>query len=171
MLLFVFGATSPVIAQSTYFEAGVGVFPYLTWGSIVDGELSGYSTSRLQLDLDIHLGKTITRNLYLVGGYDGVADELFLSGTFVNQISASLLSVGIRAYPFGKGLALGADAGFSLLNGFAAVGYGLAGSVAWDFSPLGLDFQVGASAIYLSFDYSNPSYVLGVMPFIAFVMR
>ena len=171
ILIFIFGATSGVTAQSTYFEAGVGFFPYLTWGSVVDNELSGYSTSRLQIDLDVHLGMAITRELYFVAGYDGVADELFLSGTFVNQISASLLSAGIRAYPFAKGLVLGADAGFSFLNGFVALGSGLAASIAWDFSPLGLNFEVGASAIYLSFDYSNPSFVLGVMPFVAVVMR
>ncbi len=174
ILILTLGATSALTAQSfgsTYFETGIGLFPYLTWGSVVDTEITGYSSSRLQLDLDIHLGVAIARGLYFVGGYDGIADALFLSGTFVNQISASLLSAGIRAYPFVKGLVFGADAGLSLLNGFAALGYGLAASIAWDFSPLGLNLEVGASAIYLSFDYSNPSYVLGVMPFVAVVMR
>ena len=172
-LIFVLalGSISSLAAQAynpTYFEAGVGFLPYLTYGSSVDAALAGYySTSRLQLDLDVHLGKPITRGILLVGGYDGMADEILQNGTLINQITSSLLSLGLRVYPLVTGLVFGADAGLSILSNFDAVGYGLAGTIAWDFSLLGLNCEVGAKAIYLSFGSSSPPYMFAVMPFVA----
>ena len=155
----------------TYFEAGVGLLPYLTYGNSFDSSLSGYySTSRLQLDLDVHLGKPITRGILLVGGYDGMADEILQNGTLVGQIISSLVSIGLRIYPLVTGIVFGADAGISILNNFDDVGYGLAGTIAWDFSPLGLNCEVGAKTIYLSFGSSSPSYMFAVMPFVALLI-
>jgi hypothetical protein len=174
ILVFALQAAASLNAQSlgsNYFEAGLGFFPYLTWGSTVDSQLSSLSTSRLQLGLHVHLGKMIARNLYIVGGYDTVADEVLQNGAFVSQISASLISAGVRLYPLEKGLVLGADAGLSLLDGFVALGYGVAAIVAWDFSLLGLNFEVGARTTYLSFDYASPAYSFGVAPFVAFVVK
>ena len=177
IFMFAFGAISSVTAQyfehrsSLYFEAGVGFYPYLTYGSAVDAALSSSSTSRFQLGLDAHLGLAINRRLYIVGGYDGILDEIFENGTYDNRIGSSLFSVGIRTYPLGAGLVLGADAGVSELDGFVAWGYGFGGMVAWDFSPIGLNFEVGVRTIYLSFEYSNPSYLFAVMPFVAMVLR
>jgi hypothetical protein len=65
--------------SSIYFQAGVGFYSYLTYGSAVDDSLS--SSSRFQLVFDAHLGWAITRSFYLVGGYDGVLDDIFTNGT------------------------------------------------------------------------------------------
>jgi hypothetical protein len=157
--------------SSPYVEAGVGFFPFLTYGSAVDTALKSPGMSRFQLDLDARVGWAIARRVFLVGGYDGVLDEIFENGTFSNQIASSLFSLGLRIYPLGEGLVLGADAGVSELDGFIAVGYGFGSTLAWDFSPLGLNVEVGARAIYLSFNYSNPSFVFAVMPFVCLVMR
>lgn len=174
VLIIASGAAFTLAADAyspTYFEGGVGFLPYLTYGSSVDTALAGYySTSRLQLDLDVHLGKALTRGILIVGGYDGMADEIFQNGTFVNQITSSLFSLGLRIYPLVTGIVLGADAGLSILNGFDAAGYGLAGTIAWDFDLLGLNCEVGAKAIYLSFDSSYPSYMFSVMPFVAMLI-
>lgn len=174
-LLIALGSTSNLVAQyfehssSTYLQAGLGFYPYLTYGSAVDASLA--STSRFQLDLNVHLGWAITRSLYLAGGYDGVLDEIFTSGTYSNQISSSLFSLGVRIYPFVNRLVIGADVGVSMVNGFTALGYGFGGIVAWDFSPFGLNFEVGARTLYLNFNYSSPSYMFAVMPIICFVIR
>ena len=168
------GATFALAAQphgSVYFDGGVGFLPYLTYGSEVDTALAGYySTSRLQLDFDVHLGERITRGIYIVGGYDGMADEIFQNGTFINQITSSLFSLGFRVYPLGKGLVLGVDAGLSILNGFDAFGYGVAGTVAWDFTPLGLNCEVGAKTIYIAYEDSSLPYMFAVMPFVAVLL-
>ncbi len=176
-LLFALATTSTLSAQyfenpsSFYLEAGIGFFPYLTYGPAVDSTLSGSSTSRFQLDLDAHLGWSVAGRLYVIGGYDGVLDEIFTNGIWVNEISSGLISLGFRLYPFGSGLILAADAGLSQLDEFVALGYGFGGTLAWDFSPMGLNLEVGARTIYLSFNYGSPSYMLAVMPFICLVMR
>ncbi len=176
-LLFALAATSTLSAQyfeqprSFFLEAGVGFFPYLTYGPTVDSTLSGSSTSRFQLDLDARLGWAITRRLYVVGGYDDVLDEIFTNGTWVNEISSGLISLGFRLYPFGSGLILGADAGLSQLDGFVALGYGFGGTIAWDLSSLGLNVEVGARTLYFSFQYTSPSHLFAVIPFVALVMR
>ena len=177
IFIFALGATSSLSAQffeqssSMYFQAGVGFYPYLTYGSAADASLASSGTSRFQLDWDVHLGWPITRSFYLVGGYDGVLDEISTSGTYSNQISSSLFSLGFRIYPFVHGLVLGADAGVSELDAFASWGYGFGGIVAWDFSPLGLNLEVGARTLYLDFNYPSPPYMFTVMPFIAIVVR
>jgi hypothetical protein len=174
VLIAALRAISTLAAETydpTYFEAGVEFLPYLTYGNALDSSLSGYySTYRLQLVLDVHLGKPITRGILLIGGYDGMADEIFQNGIFVNQITSSLFSLGLRVYPLVTGLVLGADAGISILNGFDAVGYGVAGTIAWDFSPLGLNCEVGAKTLYLSFGSSSPPYMFAVMPFVAMLI-
>ncbi|MGA2611993.1 MAG: hypothetical protein ABSG38_00895 [Spirochaetia bacterium] len=98
-------------------------------------------------------------------------DEIFTSGTYSNQISSSLFSLGVRIYPFVNRLVIGADVGVSMVNGFTALGYGFGGIVAWDFSPFGLNFEVGARTLYLNFNFSSPSYMFAVMPIICFVIR
>ncbi len=175
ILVIALAATASLSAQyfehprSLYFEAGVGFFPYLTYGSAVDASLKSAGTSRFQLAVDAHAGWPLTRRLLVVGGYDGVLDEIFENGTYTNQISSSLFSLGFRIYPLGAGLVMGADAGLSELDGFVALGYGFAGTVAWDFSPLGLNVEVGARTLYLSFNYANPQSMFVVMPFICLV--
>ena len=177
ILIFALAATTTASAQffehrsSLFLEAGIGFYPYLTYGSSVDATLASSSTSRFQVDLDAHLGWSITQSLFIVGGYEGILDEIFQNGTYDNQISSSLFSVGFRLYPLGTGLILGADGGLSELDGFVALGYGLGGSVAWDFSPIGLNLEVGVRTIYLGFNYSNPSYVFAVMPFVGLALR
>ena len=177
VLAFVFGTVASLSAQyfdsysSTYLQAGVGFYPYITYGSTVDAALASASTTRFQLNFDAHFGWAIARFLYLVGGYDGVLDEIFTNGTFSNQISTSLISLGFRLYPFGHGLAFGADGGVSELDGFLAWGYGFGGLVAWDFSPFGINMEVGAKTLYCSFGDANPSYMFAVMPFVALVLR
>ena len=174
-LIFALATTCTLSAQyferpsSFFLEAGVGFFPYLTYGSAVDSTLSGSSTSRFQLDLDARLGWAVARHLYVVGGYDGVLDEIFTNGTWVNEIGSGLISLGFRLYPLGSGLVLGADAGLSQLDGFVALGYGFGATLAWHFSSIGV--EVGARTLYLSFQYSSPSYMFAVMPFVALVMR
>jgi len=175
ILAFALAATTNLAAQyferprSFYLEAGVGFFPYLTYGSALDASLGSPGTSRFQLAVNAHAGWPLTRRFLVVGGYDGVLDEIFENGTFTNQISSSLFSLGFRTYPFGTGLVLGADAGVTELDGFVAMGYGFGGTVAWDFSPLGLNVEVGAKTLYFNFNYANPQYMFVVMPFVCFV--
>ncbi len=177
IFIIALGAISSVSAQyfehrsSTYFQLGVGFLPYLTYGSAVDSALASSGASRFQIDVTAHLGWAIFRSFYLVGGYNGVLDEIIINGTYSNQISSSLFSLGFRLYPFVNGLVLGADAGVAELNGFVAWGYGFGGILAWDFTPFGLNLEVGARTIYLAFDYASPSYMFAVMPFIAVVVR
>ena len=177
ILIFALVTASSANAQyfeqrsSTYFQVGVGFYPYLTYGSAVDSTLAGSGASRFQLDASVHLGWAIVRSLYLVGGYDGVLDEIFTNGSYSDQISSSLFSLGVRLYPFDKGLVFGADAGVSEFNGFSAWGYGFGGVLAWDFTLFGLNVEAGARTIYLNFDYATPPYMFTVMPFVAIVVR
>jgi hypothetical protein len=177
ILIFALVATSSLSAQyfehpsSTYFQVGLGFYPYLTYGSAVDSTLASSGASRFQLDINVHMGWAITPSLYLVGGYDGVLDEIFTNGSYSNQISSSLFSLGFRLYPFVSGLVFGADAGVSEFNSFSAWGYGFGGILAWDFTLFGLKLEIGARTIYLNFDSATPPYMFTVMPFIAFVVR
>ena len=176
ILAFALAATANLTAQyferprSFYLEAGIGFFPYLTYGSAVDASLRSPGMSRFQLAVDAHAGWPLTRRFLVVGGYDGVLDEIFENGTFTNQISSSLFSLGFRIYPLGAGLVLGADAGLSELDGFVALGYGFGGTAAWDFSPLGLNVEVGAKTLYLNFNYESPQSMFVVMPFVCLVL-
>ena len=109
--------------------------------------------------------------MYFVGGYDGMLDEIFTNGSWVNEINSGLFSLGFRLYPFGSGLVFGADAGVSQLDGFTAWGYGFGGTAAWDLSSIGLDLAVGLRAVYYSFEYSSPSFMFAAMPFVAVLMK
>ena len=135
--------------SSFFLEAGVGFYPFLTYGRATDAALSGSSMSRFQLDLDGRVGWAIARRVYLTAGYDGVLDEIFTNGTWVNEITSGLISAGFRLYPFGPGLTVETDAGVSQLDGFVAVGYGFGATLAWDFSSLGLNAEIGARFVFL----------------------
>ena len=177
--LFVFAVAVACQAFAQYFEqpssffleAGLGFFPYLTYGSALDAALSSSSTSRFQVDLEGRFGWAIAPRLYAVGGYDAVMDDFFNNGTWANEINSGLISLGFRFYPFRSGLFLEMDGGVSQLDGFTAWGYGVEGVLAWDFSPLGLNLEAGAKSVYLSFQSSNPSFIFAAMPFVAITIK
>ena len=153
-ILLIIGTTvcllvSTAYAENTktrgiYFEIGLGVNK-ISYSEEVDDAielLDGLGADRTTIFLDMGLGYAIGQKTYIVGSISGIGDRLSYDQDYL-QLNTYLFGIGIRYYPFYKGLQLGADVGIGKMvmsssdetidNTTSDNGFGSKLTIAYDF--------------------------------------
>ncbi|NOY07628.1 MAG: hypothetical protein GXP33_02165 [Spirochaetes bacterium] len=162
------------------FEIGIGTAE-LSYGTQMDSYLASatlYGLTRMSISMNLDFGWYIAGNSYLLLSLSATGDRFEDNNGRYMQLNTYLLGPGVKFYPFGRGLSLGASAGLSkaivISNiGTAAVssaGCGLRLAAAYDlvnrYRGFGLD--VGADAAYR---YIEGSYVSSASLFLNLVWK
>ncbi len=164
-----------------YFDAGLGSGS-VSYGDDLDNALElldGLGADRTTIYLDLGIGYALTPNLYATGSISAFGDR-FEYKTEMMQLNTYLYGLGVKYYPFGKGLQLGASAGAGVMilsssepefdGADSERTYGTQFSVAYDFDSTDTGPAVILGLTVLS-DFFEDETVTGTGLFAKFVFK
>lgn len=173
--LFLITITASLSAQDFQQRRGFMFGGYLSWarptynhplGTALDLIESDPYIDRLRVGLGIELGYAVFQNIYVIIGVDGVGDRLFDSMDWIQE-NSYLYYTGVKVYPFHTGLNFEAKIGVSLLadtsnmytTEFTEPGYGVGGTIGYDFGrrSRGFSAEIGVGYNYLGGMYPTGS--------------